>query len=222
MLGLQRSRWSPEAKIGVEHQHCWIALAILMPWSSLLNSRPRPTMSELVGSRQGASPGVYIHARAGAGYRRRMADASAIEERYAAVRRSLNERGRRLFAAAEARTAGRGGISASARATGVARSTIGRGLKDLDDPDALSGVSSTAGQRPACADRRMIPRCLKTCAGYWNRRRWVTDVTAVVGVEEPRKTGGGAVCDGTPDWQEQHSQTARPLEIPPTGKSQDP
>jgi len=65
-----------------------------------------------------------------------MADGSAIGERYAAVRRSLNERGRRLFAAAEARTAGHRGISASAGATGVARSTIGRGLKDLDHPTA--------------------------------------------------------------------------------------
>jgi hypothetical protein len=74
-----------------------------------------------------------------------MVDASAIGERYAAVRRSLNERGRRLFAAAEARTAGHGGISAAARATGVARSTIGRGLKDLDDPGALSGVVRRPG-----------------------------------------------------------------------------
>jgi len=74
-----------------------------------------------------------------------MVDASAIGERYAAVRRSLNERGRRLFAAAEARTAGYGGISASARATGVARSTIGRGLKDLDAPGMLSGVVRRPG-----------------------------------------------------------------------------
>jgi Rhodopirellula transposase DDE domain len=74
-----------------------------------------------------------------------MADASAIGERYAAVRRSLNERGRRLFAAAEARTAGHGGISASARATGIARSTIGRGLKDLDDPGRLSGLVRRPG-----------------------------------------------------------------------------
>ena len=74
-----------------------------------------------------------------------MLDRSAIGERYAAVRRSLNERGRRLFAAAEARTAGHGGISATARATGVARSTIGRGLKDLADPGALSGVVRRPG-----------------------------------------------------------------------------
>jgi hypothetical protein len=37
------------------------------------------------------------------------------------------------------------GISASARATGIARSTIGRGLKDLDDPSALSGVVRRPG-----------------------------------------------------------------------------
>ena len=74
-----------------------------------------------------------------------MVDVSAIGDRFAAVRCSLNERGRRLFAAAEARTAGYGGISASARATGVARSTIGRGLKDLDAPGTLCGVIRRPG-----------------------------------------------------------------------------
>jgi len=63
-----------------------------------------------------------------------MVGAAAIAERYAAVRRSLNERGQRLFAAAEARTTGHGGISSSARTIGVARCTIGRGQKDLDNP----------------------------------------------------------------------------------------
>ena len=74
-----------------------------------------------------------------------MADASAIGERFSAVQRSLDERGRRLFAAAEARSAGYGGISAAAQATGVARSTIGRGLKDLDDPEGLLGVVRRPG-----------------------------------------------------------------------------
>ncbi|MBI2736284.1 MAG: ISAzo13 family transposase [Rhodospirillales bacterium] len=74
-----------------------------------------------------------------------MIDGSSIGKRFAAVRDSLDERGRRLFAAAEARTAGHGGIVASARATGVARSTIGRGLKDLDAPDSLSGSIRRVG-----------------------------------------------------------------------------
>jgi hypothetical protein len=73
-----------------------------------------------------------------------MIDPSA-RPRFAAVGRGLNERSRRLFAAVEARTAGDGGIAAAARATGLARSTIGRGLKDLDDPASLSGVVRRPG-----------------------------------------------------------------------------
>lgn len=68
-----------------------------------------------------------------------MLDQSAISDRFAAVGLSMDERRRRLLIAAEARSAGYGGISAAARATGVARSTISRGLKDLNDPKAFLG-----------------------------------------------------------------------------------
>jgi len=68
-----------------------------------------------------------------------MIDISVIRERFTAVERDLNERSRRLLVAAEAKTAGYGGITAASRATGVARSTIGRGLKDLASPGSLSG-----------------------------------------------------------------------------------
>ena len=44
----------------------------------------------------------------------------------------FNERQRRLWAAAEARSAGYGGISAVVRATGISESTVLRGLADLD------------------------------------------------------------------------------------------
>src|SRR5271166_3951619 len=60
-----------------------------------------------------------------------MIDQDAIRARYNALGPFLNERDRRLFAASEARAAGRGGIVAVSRATGIARSTIGRGLADL-------------------------------------------------------------------------------------------
>ena len=68
-----------------------------------------------------------------------MVDAVVIRARFAAVSPGLNERSRRLLVAAEAKTAGYGGIAAASRATGLARSTIGRGLKDLADPGSLSG-----------------------------------------------------------------------------------
>jgi Rhodopirellula transposase DDE domain len=48
----------------------------------------------------------------------------------------LDEQGRRRFAAAEAQAAGHGGVSAVARITGIARSTIGRGLTELREAGA--------------------------------------------------------------------------------------
>src|SRR3954454_4608015 len=58
---------------------------------------------------------------------------------------SWMKRGRRLFAAAEARSAGRGGVVAVSRATGLARGTIERGLKDLDQPAPPAGRIRRAG-----------------------------------------------------------------------------
>ena len=60
-----------------------------------------------------------------------MIDEAAIKLRYAAVDPVLDERARRRFAAAEALAAGRGGVTAVARVTGMARSTIDRGLAEL-------------------------------------------------------------------------------------------
>ncbi len=75
---------------------------------------------------------------------------SAIRSRYEAMGLRLDERERRLFAAAEARSAGYGGVSLVARATGIARSTINRGLKDLAARDsATSRIRRRGAGRPA-------------------------------------------------------------------------
>jgi hypothetical protein len=60
-----------------------------------------------------------------------MIDVTAIRQRYLALSPHLDERARRIFAATEAHTAGYGGIAAVSRATGIAASTIGRGLAEL-------------------------------------------------------------------------------------------
>jgi hypothetical protein len=60
-----------------------------------------------------------------------MIDEAAIRLRYQALKPVLDEQGRRRFAAAEAQAAGHGGIKAVSRITGIARSTIGRGLVEL-------------------------------------------------------------------------------------------
>jgi Rhodopirellula transposase DDE domain len=79
-------------------------------------------------------------------------DVAAIKIRYEAVRPVLDERGRRRFAAAEALAAGWGGIAAVSAATGIARSTIGYGLRELrgEAPDsALGGIRRQgAGRKP--------------------------------------------------------------------------
>jgi Rhodopirellula transposase DDE domain len=66
-----------------------------------------------------------------------MIDTSVIRDRFVALAPHLDERGRRSFAAAEARSAGYGGIAAVARATGIAPSTIGRGLAELAGTSAV-------------------------------------------------------------------------------------
>jgi hypothetical protein len=58
-------------------------------------------------------------------------DTAAIKARFEALEPVLDERERRLFSASEARAAGHGGVVAVSRATGIARSTIDRGLADL-------------------------------------------------------------------------------------------
>jgi DDE family transposase len=65
-------------------------------------------------------------------------DTAAIKARFEAIALALDEKGRRLFAASEARAAGRGGVVAVSQATGLARSTIDRGLADLRSDAVLS------------------------------------------------------------------------------------
>jgi hypothetical protein len=67
-----------------------------------------------------------------------MIDVTAIRQRYLSLSVHLDERARRIFAATEARTAGYGGIAAVSRATGIAASTIGRGLAELSTTDQLA------------------------------------------------------------------------------------
>ena len=68
-----------------------------------------------------------------------MIDENAIRQRWQAVGSKLDERGRRLFAACEVRSAGWGGLAAVSKITGLARSTINRGEDDLGAPPPPNG-----------------------------------------------------------------------------------
>lgn len=63
-----------------------------------------------------------------------MADtADLIRRRFDALDPVLDEQARRRFAAAEARVLGRGGVTLVSKVTGIARSTINRGIIDIEE-----------------------------------------------------------------------------------------
>lgn len=73
---------------------------------------------------------------------------AAIVEKYMVVSPELNERGRRLWAAAESRSIGWGGDALVSSATGLARETIRKGRREIE-----GGVQSSARVRRAGAGR---------------------------------------------------------------------
>ena len=61
---------------------------------------------------------------------------------------TLDERGRRRWCAAEARSHGRGGIAAVARVTGISRRTIDRALLELDREPEEGALAAGRVRRP--------------------------------------------------------------------------
>jgi transposase len=57
-----------------------------------------------------------------------------LRQKFAALLPALNERGRRLAVAAEARSLGYGGVARVAKASGISASTIWRGLREIKKP----------------------------------------------------------------------------------------
>ena len=91
-----------------------------------------------------------------------MSDVGTIEDKYRALAGRLDEAMLRLWAAVEARTLGRGGVSTVAKATGLSRTTIYSGLKDLGSPPPSSappaavGAASTRRIRAAGGGRKKL------------------------------------------------------------------
>ena len=112
-------------------------------------------------------------------------DVSAhVQAKYAALRPYLDERRRRLWAANEALALGRGGVKLVAAATGLARSTLGDGLRELRAALAARAVSvppgadapeSSTGNAPS----QMAPAQMAPAQGWPTR------------LERQRRPGGG-------------------------------
>ena len=71
--------------------------------------------------------------------RRNLELEATIVEKYAAVEAFLDERGRRIWAAAESRAIGHGGDALVSDATGLSRPTIRKGRREIESGDTLPG-----------------------------------------------------------------------------------
>ena len=69
-----------------------------------------------------------------------------LRQKYSALAPALNERSRRLWAATEAKSTGYGGIAWVEHAVAISRSTISRGIKELDS--ALKPMDAVHIRRP--------------------------------------------------------------------------
>jgi transposase len=78
-----------------------------------------------------------------------------VSARFKSLEVTLNEKSRRLWAAAEALAVGRGGVAAVHRATGISRTTIYEGIKELGDPEKLrNGLDRT--RTPGAGRKRTV------------------------------------------------------------------
>ncbi len=77
-----------------------------------------------------------------------------LKQKFAALLPALNERGRRLAVAAEARALGYGGVAKVVRASGVSASTIWRGLRELRKPGRR--LDSSKVRRPGGGRKSLL------------------------------------------------------------------
>lgn len=115
-----------------------------------------------------------------------------IRDKYIDLADSLDERGRRKWAAIEARSLGRGGIAAVAQAIGMSDRTIRTGIKELESGDALppgrqrrqgAGRKSRKDQQPsllAALDAMISPT---TRGEPTNPLRWTCKSTRKLAAE---------------------------------------
>ena len=82
-------------------------------------------------------------------------DLKTLRRKYAALGPALTERSRRLWAATEAGACGHGGIRLVERATGISRSTIQRGLRELEAGETLEPERT---RRPGGGRKRAVAK----------------------------------------------------------------
>jgi transposase len=133
-------------------------------------------------------------------------DEAAISERYRLLNDGgvLDERRRRLWAAAEACSHGRGGIAAVARATGLNEETVRRGVRQLESGEAIAAGRVRrvgAGNRPVSETHPGVEQALQALVDPVTRGdpesplRWTSKSAAKLAVALAER--GFAISDRT-------------------------
>jgi hypothetical protein len=84
-----------------------------------------------------------------------MSTEEAVRARFEALAPTMTEAELRRWAAAEARSLGRGGITLVSEVTGVSRPRITRGIAELDDPEHTALVAAGGVRRPGAGRPRV-------------------------------------------------------------------
>jgi len=124
-----------------------------------------------------------------------MPDARVVEwirEKFVDLSDELDERGRRRWAAIEARSLGRGGVAAVAEATGMSDRTIRTGIKELESGDSLlpnrqrrqgAGRRSRKDEQPSLVDALEKMIAPTTRGEPTNPLRWTCKSTRTLAAE---------------------------------------
>jgi hypothetical protein len=136
-------------------------------------------------------------------------DIELIRSRWERAEPFLDERGRRLLAANEALREGFGGVSATTKATGLARSTINRGIRELRSGRNEIGRRvrrAGAGRKSAVAHQPGLPAALETLiedaifATRHSRRASTASGPAAALILQLALRWGNGMRAGTSDW----------------------
>jgi len=100
-----------------------------------------------------------------------MDEAQAVEAKYRALSSRLDEATLRLWAAAEARSLGRGGVTLVSKATGLSRTTVYAGLVEVEKADEKASMRRKAASVPL----GVMPKRIRAPGGG---RKRLTEINA--------------------------------------------
>ena len=157
-----------------------------------------------------------------------MAEEKQIARRFTLLASAVDERMRRLFAAAESLAIGYGGVSMVSSATGVSRRAIDAGIEELKPARRMGKIGSPAegrvrkkggGRKKNVIEDATLEGDLERLIDPANARRPAIAATLVL--QECSQTGRGTPAVGPPSESHACGGVAAGERLQPSGQQQD-